>query len=87
MHTHKQASTHFDWLLIAQFQDIVLEYSQIDITSTNSTNSTDFVGVGYRGRQRNIVKLYICIDDSSAPKTQNHVDTHNHTHIVHYTQK
>ena len=40
MHTHKQASTDFYWLLIAQFPDIVVEYSQIDTTSTNSTNST-----------------------------------------------
>ena len=67
MHRHKQASTDFDWLLIAQFQDLVLEYSQIDITSTNSTNSTDFGGVGYRGRQRNIVKVHIWINESSGP--------------------
>ena len=50
MHTHKQASTNFDWLLIAQFQDLVLEYSQIYITSTNSTNSTDFGGGGVQGQ-------------------------------------
>ena len=84
-HAHKQTSTHFDWLLLSRFQDIVIKHSQIDITSTNSTNSTDFGGVGYRGRERKTENVDIWINDSSAPNTQNHVDCHNQIHIVYCT--
>ena len=52
----KLASTHFYFTSTCPYNDLVVKYSQTHITSTNSTTSTTFAGLGWAGR---VSDLYI----------------------------